>query len=423
MAYVIDPANKRIILDVTDATAQSIYRAWVDWLVLSDNSKYLPAFRTTGGDDLGSGIGIPAYYFLTNGWFIRPMESNHTLTITGNLFVDGGGDPIVPTLGTFNVLTKLVVPVQAQTVNTGGVGTVAEVADAVWNAIASNYLTVGSTGAKLSAAGSAGDPWTTDLSTYNTVGTAGYLAKSTNTNTTTIINEFGNISVASSAVNHAANSFTLTAGTVSAGTFNDTKTFDLGEHHLTSAAGDPSILDCYYDFDIGADKVPSTFTFLGHTLPQNHTVLIQAYNWVTLGYETIGEITGLKTNNTINCALFDDQQNSSGKVRVRFYVSGATTTELHIDQIYVSYSVIAPSAVDIASEVRTELTPELTHILQVPTTGTGLTGTQATMLLEMYTLLGLDPAKPLLVTETARSAGTINQTIVTNSTQTSVIRV
>jgi hypothetical protein len=153
MAYVIDPANKRIILDVTDATAQSIYSAWVDWLVLSDNSKYLPAFRSTGGDDLGGGISIPAYYFLTNGWRVRPMESNHTLTITGNLFVDGGGNPIVPTLGTFNVLTKLVVPVQAQTVtvNTGGgVGTVAEVADAVWNANAASYLTVGSTGAKLS---------------------------------------------------------------------------------------------------------------------------------------------------------------------------------------------------------------------------------------------------------------------------------
>jgi len=48
------------------------------------------------------------------------MEQNHTLTVTGNLFVDGGGDPIVPTLGTFNVLVKNVVPVQAQAVSTSG---------------------------------------------------------------------------------------------------------------------------------------------------------------------------------------------------------------------------------------------------------------------------------------------------------------
>ena len=51
------------------------------------------------------------------------MESNHTLTVTGNLFVDGGGDPVVGTVGAFNVLTKLVVPVQAQGISTAG-GTV-----------------------------------------------------------------------------------------------------------------------------------------------------------------------------------------------------------------------------------------------------------------------------------------------------------
>jgi hypothetical protein len=48
------------------------------------------------------------------------MEANQTLTITGNLFVDGGGDAVVKTLGTFNVLTKLVVPVQAQGISTSG---------------------------------------------------------------------------------------------------------------------------------------------------------------------------------------------------------------------------------------------------------------------------------------------------------------
>lgn len=48
------------------------------------------------------------------------MEMSHTLTVTGNLFVDGGGDPIVSTLGAFSVLTKLVVPVQAQGISTSG---------------------------------------------------------------------------------------------------------------------------------------------------------------------------------------------------------------------------------------------------------------------------------------------------------------
>jgi hypothetical protein len=47
---------------------------------------------------------------------------------------------------------------------------------------------------------------------------------------------------------------------------------------------------------------------------------------------------------------------------------------------------------------------------------TGLSDSQATMLLEMYELLGLDPAKPLVVSKTARTAGSINQTIISNAT-------
>lgn len=44
-------------------------------------------------------------------------------------------------------------------------------------------------------------------------------------------------------------------------------------------------------------------------------------------------------------------------------------------------------------------------------TGSGLSTSQELMLLEMYQLLGLDPTKPLVVTTTSRTAGTIEQTI------------
>lgn len=120
MALTIDPAAKRFILDSTSVTAKALYAAWVDWVAASDNAKYLPAFRTAGGDDLGGGLSIPPYYFLQNGWRVRPMEANQTLVIDGNLFVDGGGDPIVSTLGVFQVLVKSVVPVQAQGISTSG---------------------------------------------------------------------------------------------------------------------------------------------------------------------------------------------------------------------------------------------------------------------------------------------------------------
>ena len=120
MALQFDAANRRIVLDGTSVTATELWSRWADWVVLYDNAKYLPAFRSVGGDDLGGGLSIPPYYFLMHGWRVRPMEVNQTLTITGNLVVDGGGDPVVPTLGAYNVLTKLVVPALAIGISTGG---------------------------------------------------------------------------------------------------------------------------------------------------------------------------------------------------------------------------------------------------------------------------------------------------------------
>jgi hypothetical protein len=109
----------------------------------------------------------------------------------------------------------------------------------------------------------------------------------------------------------------------------------------------------------------------------------------------------------------------------------------------------APLATDIASQVRTELTPEMSHLLSLenaifPTTEAiasqvrtelttelakinsqvdGLTPSQLTMLREIYDLMGLDPTKPLVVTPTSRTAGTIEQTISGDNTETTVQRV
>lgn len=94
------------------------------------------------------------------------------------------------------------------------------------------------------------------------------------------------------------------------------------------------------------------------------------------------------------------------------YTSGTAGYELHNK----------PTATEIASAVRTELAPELAHIL-VLQNNPGLTNTQATMLLEMYELLGLDVSKPLIVTQNTRSAGTISQNIISDSTSTIVTRV
>lgn len=142
MAIIFDPATKRIILDVANVTATEIYSRSCDWLATGDHAKYGAVFRQVGGDDLGGGLSIPPYFFLQGAWRIRPMEANHTLTLTGNLFVDGGGDAVTATLGNFNVLTKTVVPVQAQGISTSGSTgpSATEIAAAVW-AYASRGIT------------------------------------------------------------------------------------------------------------------------------------------------------------------------------------------------------------------------------------------------------------------------------------------
>ena len=120
MPITFDPAAKRIILDSASVTATEIFSRWEDWAVASDNLKYGMVIRQVGSDDLGGGLSIPPYFFLQGDWRVRPMESSHNLTITGNLFVEGGGVPVVPTLGNFNVAVQYTVPVQAQGIATSG---------------------------------------------------------------------------------------------------------------------------------------------------------------------------------------------------------------------------------------------------------------------------------------------------------------
>ncbi len=117
---IFDPATKRIILDTTSVTATELYSRSVDWLVTGDNAKYGAVFRQVGSDDLGGGLSIPPYFFLQGSWRIRPMESNHNLTITGNLFTEDGSIPVVSTLGSFQVNVNYTVPVQAQGISTSG---------------------------------------------------------------------------------------------------------------------------------------------------------------------------------------------------------------------------------------------------------------------------------------------------------------
>jgi hypothetical protein len=164
MPIVFDPVARRIILDSTSVSATELYSRSADWLALSDNAKYGAVFRQVGGDDLGGGLSIPPYFFLQGAWRVRPMEANQTLDLVGNIFVEGGGDPVVSTLGDYRVLVKNTVPVQAQGISTSGSTgpTAAEIAAEVLAALQSSVIPVdvkAINGAELSGSGVTGDEW------------------------------------------------------------------------------------------------------------------------------------------------------------------------------------------------------------------------------------------------------------------------
>lgn len=134
--YTFDGANKLIILQSGSLDVQDMYSRWKEWVAAGTNMKFLQALRVVGGDETVLGNTIANYFFLVNGWKIRPMEANHTLNVEGILLVEGGGDPFANTVGIFRVRIVQVIPLQAEGVATsgGGSGPSAEaIASAVWN--------------------------------------------------------------------------------------------------------------------------------------------------------------------------------------------------------------------------------------------------------------------------------------------------
>lgn len=113
--YTFDGENRLIILDsgVTEFDSQDLYSRWKEWVILSDNAKWIQAMSPVGGEVISAGATggvsfgstqfVSAYIILINGWKIRPQEANHQLNVIGNLITDDGSDPFVDTLGSFNV--------------------------------------------------------------------------------------------------------------------------------------------------------------------------------------------------------------------------------------------------------------------------------------------------------------------------------
>ena len=87
---VFDGINKYIIVsdDVTSLDIrQDVYSDWKEWVLFVDNSKYLPAIRSTGGDNIsGTSEYTGDIYFLINGW--KLLYDPRKTSVTGVLYSD-----------------------------------------------------------------------------------------------------------------------------------------------------------------------------------------------------------------------------------------------------------------------------------------------------------------------------------------------
>ena len=87
-----------------------------DWLADSELRRFRFPMKVIGGMNTAPGEVAPLYCYLYNGWRLRPDETNHTLKLTdGALLVyeDTDIDPVVDTVGYFNVRVISYVPAQA----------------------------------------------------------------------------------------------------------------------------------------------------------------------------------------------------------------------------------------------------------------------------------------------------------------------
>lgn len=135
MGYTFNGSDKvvSLTLGTTVLDVRDLYSRWKDWVV-STGSMFLQGISVVGGEpvDESQGIYVTSYFFLENGWKIKPQEANHKLKVTsGVLVTSDGSDPFVPTEGSYNVLVQYSQPVKSETVSTGG-GSGGATAEEIW---------------------------------------------------------------------------------------------------------------------------------------------------------------------------------------------------------------------------------------------------------------------------------------------------
>jgi hypothetical protein len=145
---IFDGENKLIYINPNISQInikQDLYSNWKEWVQVRDNSKFLPAIRSTGGDPVGSGVYTGDVYFLINNWRIF---LDHAVDITGVLYSDNYSSPYITSNNA--TLVNSTVSNLVQTVESASEQDLTGIPKTVWDYLLSEADTPGSVGERLS---------------------------------------------------------------------------------------------------------------------------------------------------------------------------------------------------------------------------------------------------------------------------------
>lgn len=156
----------------------------------------------------------------------------------------------------------------------------------------------------------------------------------------------GSLVLGSAGIPTPAESFNMTTGSVASGDYTDTASLNATYHQLQDVGG---VLKGYYQFDVGANGVPIEATIAGRLNSADDSLNINAWNWGNSSWEFRKTLTGQDGSVDIETVVKFFAQHvgtgaNLGKVRLEFQATGLTSANLYIDELFISYTVVAISA-------------------------------------------------------------------------------
>ena len=157
--------------------------------------------------------------------------------------------------------------------------------------------------------------------------------------------QIGRLSTGSAAISTSATGAVVTVGTETL-TYTSTANLDSVYHEIADVAGQ---IDFKYQFDVGGNGVGTSATLKGRMTGNGDDIPIYAYNWGTTNWDQVALFSGSNSTTDIEgtlnlLAAHTGTGANLGKVEIRAYQpSGLTSAVMYMDQIYISYSIVAQS--------------------------------------------------------------------------------